>query len=159
MLTGDSPDSAALAASELGITEYESSLLPEDKVRITEELISQSKTKKESLVFVGDGINDAPALTLADVGIAMGGTGADITVESADVLVLNDGVMKIPEAIALSRRAVKIARQNIIFSLGVKFAVLLLSAFGLCGMIGAVFADVGVSVIAVINAMRTLKNN
>ena len=159
MLTGDSPDSAALAASELGITEYESSLLPEDKVRITEVLISQSKTKKESLVFVGDGINDAPALTLADVGIAMGGTGADITVESADVLVLNDGVMKIPEAIALSRRAVKIARQNIIFSLGVKFAVLLLSAFGLCGMIGAVFADVGVSVIAVINAMRTLKNN
>ena len=156
MLTGDNGECARAVAGELGISDYESGLLPEDKVRYTEEYMAKNK-KGETLAFVGDGINDAPSLACADIGIAMGTIGSDIAIETADIVVVNDSPMAIAKAHALATRAVRIAKQNIIFSLVIKFAVLLLIAFGHLGMAAAVFADVGVSIIAILNAMRTLK--
>ena len=145
-----------LVSNSLGINEYKSGLLPDDKVRLTEEYMAKSE-KGKTVAFVGDGINDAPSLARADIGIAMGKIGSDIVVETADIVIVNDSPTAVCKAQALSKRAVKIAKQNIIFSLVVKFAVLLLIAFGQLGMVAAVFADVGVSVIAILNAMRTLR--
>lgn len=155
MLTGDRKSAADAAADELGIREVYSELLPADKVEHVDRLISQ-KAKGKSLVFVGDGINDAPVLSRADVGIAMGALGSDAAIEAADVVLMDDNPQKIVSAIRIARRTLGIVRQNIIFALGIKLIVLILSALGYANMWLAVFADVGVSVIAILNAMRAL---
>lgn len=156
MLTGDRKEVAESVAKELEIDSVYSELLPDGKVEKVEELIS-SKSEKEKLVFVGDGINDAPVLALADIGIAMGGLGSDAAIEAADVVIMTDEPSKISNAIKLSKRTLKIVRENIIFAIFVKITVLILSAFGLSTMWEAVFADVGVSIIAIINALRVLR--
>jgi len=156
MLTGDQHAPAQQVAQRLGIDEYHARLLPQQKVEILERLL-EVRQKDETIAFVGDGINDAPVLTRADVGIAMGALGSDAAIEAADIVLMDDDPRKLALAIRISRRTLGIARQNIVFALGVKLAVLLLVAVGSAGMWLAVFADVGVSVIAVLNAMRTLK--
>ena len=156
MLTGDRESEAALTATELGLNEYRASLLPADKVSAIEELIS-GKQGRTSTVFVGDGINDAPVLARADVGIAMGALGSDAAIEAADVVLMNDDLGKICDAILLAKKTRRIVIQNIVFALGIKAGVLALGALGLVGLNAAVFADVGVAVIAILNAMRTLK--
>ena len=153
MLTGDSESIATKVASELGIDEFHAGLLPEDKVRIVESLLDD----KEKLAFVGDGINDAPVLTRADLGIAMGAMGSDAAIEAADIVLMDDNPMKIAKAIKISRKCLRIVYQNIVFALAVKFACLILGAFGITNMWAAIFADVGVMVIAVLNAIRALK--
>ena len=155
MLTGDAESTAKNVAEKLGLDAYHAQLLPEDKVRRLEELL-RHKTKDRTVVFVGDGINDAPVLVRADVGIAMGGLGADAAVEAADVVIMNDEISKIPLAIQICKRTLTIVRENIWFALSVKLLILILSFFGKANMWEAVFADVGVSVIAILNAMRTL---
>ncbi len=152
MLTGDLKKSAEAVASKIGISEYKYELLPQDKVRITEELLSDGR-----VAFVGDGINDSPVLARADVGIAMGGIGSDAAIEAADIVIMDDKISKLARAVEISRRTLRIVRQNIIISLAVKFSILALSVFGLANMWIAVFGDVGVMIIAVLNAMRTLK--
>ena len=149
MLTGDRKEVAEQVAKQLGLSEYHAELLPADKVAFAERF--------ENFAFVGDGINDAPVLARADVGIAMGGLGSDAAIEAADVVLMDDKPSKIALAIRIARRTLAIARQNVWFAIGVKLAVLLLAAFGLATMWMAVFADVGVTVLAVLNAMRTLK--
>ncbi len=149
MLTGDGEAVAARVASALGISEYRSELLPQDKVSETERLLKEGKC-----AFVGDGINDAPVLSRADVGIAMGGIGSDAAIEAADVVLMDDDPSKIADAVRLSRRTVNIATQNTVFALSVKGAVMALGLFGIANMWLAVFADVGVSVLAILNAMR-----
>ena len=153
MLTGDRKEVAAHVAQQLQLGEYHAELLPNDKVAIVERLLSDDKP----LAFVGDGINDAPVLARADVGIAMGGLGSDAAIEAADVVLMDDKPSKIPLAIRIARRTIGIARQNVWFAIGVKVAVLLLAAFGVATLWMAVFADVGVTVLAVLNAMRALK--
>lgn len=155
MLTGDSDSVAREVAEKLSIDSGHARLMPSDKVRIVEELLSQKRG--DTLVFVGDGINDAPVLTRADVGVAMGGLGSDAAIEASDIVLMDDNPEKLSLAIRISRRAVRIARQNIIFALSVKLIVLALGALGFAGMWPAVFADVGVSVLAILNAMRTMK--
>lgn len=155
MLTGDSKEIGESVAAELGIDKVYAGLLPADKVRIVEELI-ESKSRKGKLVFVGDGINDAPVLARADVGVAMGAFGSDAAIEAADMVIMNDSPSKLSQMIGISKKTMAIVKENIAFALGVKAAVLVLSAFGLVGMWAAVFADVGVSVIAIINALRCL---
>ncbi len=156
MLTGDDKGAAEAVSGELMLDEIHAQLLPADKVEKVEELLAH-KPKGTTLVFVGDGINDAPVLTRADVGIAMGAMGSDAAIEAADIVLMDDDPRKIASAVRLSRKTLAIVRQNIVFALGVKFAVLILGAAGLTGMWAAVFADVGVSVIAILNAMRALK--
>ena len=156
MLTGDAEPVAKVVASQLGIGEYRAGLLPEDKVAQVEALLDE-KQPKENLAFVGDGINDAPVLSRADIGIAMGGLGSDAAIEAADIVLMDDKPSKIAHAIRIARRTLSIVRQNIVFALAVKLLVLVLSAVGLVSMWAAVFADVGVSVIAILNAMRALK--
>lgn len=156
MLTGDREAVAATVATELGIDEYHSELLPGDKVELVERLLAQ-KGSRERLAFVGDGINDAPVLSRADVGIAMGAMGSDAAIEAADVVLMDDDPAKIALAIKIARKCLRIVRQNIWFALGVKGACLVLGAFGIADMWLAIFADVGVMVIAVANAMRTLR--
>lgn len=156
MLTGDRQQAAEAAAKEIGIDEVCAQLLPGDKVAKVEELLKAQK-EKEKLAFVGDGINDAPVLTRADIGIAMGSMGSDAAIEAADVVLMDDDVRKIAAVVRISRKTLKIVKQNIVFALGVKALVLLLGAFGAANMWEAVFADVGVSVIAILNAMRALK--
>lgn len=156
MLTGDNEKAAAQTAARLGIDEYHSQLLPADKVDRVEELL-QEQTGKGKLVFVGDGINDAPVLTRADIGIAMGALGSDAAIEAADVVLMDDDPMKIPQAIGLSRKCIRIVYQNIIFSLAVKGLCLILGALGIANMWAAIFADVGVMVLAVLNAIRALR--
>ena len=151
MLTGDREEVGRAVAAELGLTGYKAELLPEDKVNEVEHLLGEG-----TLAFVGDGINDAPVLARADIGIAMGGLGSDAAIEAADVVVMDDKPSKIAAAILLSRRTLRIARENIYFALGIKILVLLLAGFGLATMWMAVFADVGVTVLAVLNSMRTL---
>ena len=153
MLTGDSESIATKVASELGIDEFHAGLLPEDKVTIVESLLDD----KEKLAFVGDGINDAPVLTRADLGIAMGAMGSDAAIEAADIVLMDDNPMKIAKAIKISRKCLRIVYQNIVFALAVKFACLILGALGITNMWAAIFADVGVMVIAVLNAIRALK--
>lgn len=155
MLTGDSEAVGAAVAKELGLDEYHTELLPGDKVEQVERLL-KDKSPKGQLVFVGDGMNDAPVLARADIGIAMGGLGSDAAIEAADIVLMDDQPSKIATAISISRKTLKIVRQNIVFALGVKIAVLILSAFGLANMQAAVFADVGVSILAILNASRAL---
>ena len=156
MLTGDAKEVGEAVARELGLDEVHSQLLPGDKVEQVERLLEET-SRSGKLAFVGDGINDAPVLSRADVGIAMGGLGSDAAIEAADVVLMDDAIEKLPAAIAIARRTLSIARQNIIFALVVKGAVLLLGAWGMANMWEAVFADVGVSVLAILNAMRALK--
>lgn len=153
MLTGDRKEIADSIAKELGIDEVHSELLPADKVSYVEKLLKESKT----LAFVGDGVNDAPVLARADVGIAMGAMGSDAAIEAADIVLMDDNPKNITKAIKISRRTLSIAKQNIIFALVVKVAVLVLAAVGIATMWAAVFADVGVCVLAILNAMRTAK--
>lgn len=155
MLTGDREAVGKDVAERLGLDEYHAELLPADKVAYVERLISE-KTEGKSLAFVGDGINDAPVLKRADVGIAMGGLGSDAAIEAADVVLMDDKPSKISTAIGIARRTIHIARENVVFAIGVKVVVLLLATVGLGNMWMAVFADVGVTVLAVLNAMRTL---
>ena len=155
MLTGDSQAVAESVARRLGMDEYHAQLLPAQKVEHVERLLKE-KSPKGTLVFVGDGINDAPVLTRADVGVAMGALGSDAAVEAADVVLMDDDPRKLAVAMRISRRTLSIARQNIIFALAVKLLVLVLVALGLADMWWAVFADVGVCVLAVLNAMRAL---
>ncbi len=156
MLTGDAKEVGEAVARELGLDEVHSQLLPGDKVEQVERLLEET-SRSGKLAFVGDGINDAPVLSRADVGIAMGGLGSDAAIEAADVVLMDDAIEKLPAAIAIARRTLSIARQNIIFALVVKGVVLLLGARGMANMWEAVFADVGVSVLAILNAMRALK--
>ena len=156
MLTGDRKEVGEDVAKKLQLAEYQAELLPNDKVIIVEKLL-QEKGDGMALAFVGDGINDAPVLARADVGIAMGGLGSDAAIEAADVVLMNDKPSKVALAIHIARRTISIARQNVTFAIGVKIAVLLLATFGLATMWMAVFADVGVTVLAVFNAMRTLQ--
>ncbi len=156
MLTGDHDTSARSVAEELGIDEVYSELLPSDKVEKTEELLSQCKNG-ETLAFVGDGINDAPVLSRADIGIAMGAMGSDAAIEAADVVLMDDDPVKISKAIRISRKCLRIVKENIWFSIGVKLVCLLLGAIGIANMWMAIFADVGVMVLAVLNAIRCMK--
>ena len=155
MLTGDNKKVAEKVASQLGLDEVYSELLPIDKVTNVEKLLSKDKNRK--LAFVGDGINDAPVLARADIGVAMGGIGSDAAIEAADVVLMKDSPISLADGIMVARKTNKILWQNIIFSLGVKIAVLILISFGMASMWGAVFADVGVTLIAVLNSMRALK--
>ena len=155
MLTGDAEAAAKAVAQELGIDEYHAQLLPADKVERVESLLAK-KSPGAALAFVGDGINDAPVLTRADIGIAMGALGSDAAIEAADIVLMDDNPAKIATAMRISRKTLRIVKQNIWFALGVKGAVLLLGAFGVATMWEAVFADVGVAFIAILNAMRCL---
>ncbi|MBQ8638219.1 MAG: cadmium-translocating P-type ATPase [Lachnospiraceae bacterium] len=155
MLTGDRTEAAEAVAAELGIDEVYSELLPGDKVEKVEALL-EKKSAKEKLVFVGDGINDAPVLSRADIGIAMGALGSDAAIEAADVVLMDDDPLKIAKAIKISRKCMRIVYQNIYFAIGVKFLCLLLGAVGIANMWLAIFADVGVMVLAVLNAIRAL---
>ena len=156
MLTGDSKRVADQVAAELGIDEVHSELLPGDKVDEVEKLLAQ-KGSREKLAFVGDGINDAPVLSRADIGIAMGAMGSDAAIEAADVVLMDDDPLQIAKAIGISRKCIGIVRQNIVFSLVVKFACLALTALGYANMWAAIFADVGVMILAVLNAIRALR--
>lgn len=156
MLTGDSDTVGQAVAKELGIDEAYTQLMPDDKVEKTEKLLAEKNTKS-TLAFVGDGINDAPVLARADVGIAMGALGSDAAIEAADVVLMDDKPAKLVTALKISRKTMRIVRQNIVFALSVKAVVLLLSAFGLASMWVAVFADVGVMILAVCNAVRAMR--
>mgnify|MGYP001744901384 FL=1 len=155
MLTGDNKSIGSKVAKELGLDKVYAELLPADKVEKLEELFSQ-KSKKGKLAFVGDGINDAPVLARADIGIAMGGLGSDAAIEAADVVIMADEPSKIATTMKISKKTLKIAHQNIVFAIGIKIIVLILSAFGITTMWAAIFADVGVTIIAVLNAFRAL---
>ena len=156
MLTGDRKETGEAVAKEIGLDEVHAELLPGDKVDMVEKLLAECKGK-EKLVFVGDGINDAPVLSRADVGIAMGSMGSDAAIEAADIVLMDDDPRKIAAVVRISRKTLRIVMQNIVFALGVKLIVLAMGAFGAANMWEAVFADVGVSVIAILNAMRALK--
>ncbi|MCI8498095.1 MAG: cadmium-translocating P-type ATPase [Bacilli bacterium] len=156
MLTGDRENISKYVANELNLDEYHAELLPQDKVAWVEKLMTQ-KTSKGKLIFVGDGINDAPVLALSDIGVAMGGLGSDAAIEAADVVIMTDEPSKIANSVQISKKTMRIVRQNIVFAIAVKIAVLILSAFGFASMWAAVFADVGVSVLAIINALRILR--
>lgn len=155
MLTGDNKSIGSKVAKELGLDKVYAELLPADKVEKLEELFSQ-KSKKGKLAFVGDGVNDAPVLARADIGIAMGGLGSDAAIEAADVVIMTDEPSKIATTMKISKKTLKIAHQNIVFAIGIKIIVLILSAFGITTMWAAIFADVGVTIIAVLNAFRAL---
>ena len=156
MLTGDALNTAQAVAKELGINEYHAELLPGDKVELTEKLL-QEKRENNKLIFVGDGMNDAPVLARADIGIAMGGLGSDAAIEAADIVIMNDQLSKIATAMKISRKTLKIVKQNIVFAIGIKVFILLLAALGMASMWAAVFADVGVAFLAILNAMRAMK--
>lgn len=156
MLTGDAKLVGERVAGELGMDEVHTQQLPADKVRRVEELLRE-KPEKGTLAFVGDGINDAPVLSRADLGIAMGGLGSDAAIEAADVVLMDDKPSRIAGAVLIAKKTLRIVRQNIIFALAVKGIILLLGALGMANMWEAVFADVGVSVIAILNAMRALR--
>ena len=159
MLTGDSEQTAKNVAEETLIDEYYANLLPEGKVLKVEELMEELKKKgeKSKLSFVGDGINDAPVLSRSDVGIAMGGIGSDAAIEAADLVIMDDDPLKISKAIKISKHTLGIVKENIVFSIGVKSACLILGALGIANMGIAIFADVGVMVLAVLNAIRALR--
>ena len=158
MLTGDAQGAAQAVANELGLDQFYAQLLPADKVERVEALLEE-KNPREMLVFVGDGINDAPVLSRADIGVAMGALGSDAAIEAADVVLMDDDLLKLPVAVRIARKTLSIVRQNVVFALGVKLLVLILSAVGMANMWAAVFADVGVSVLAILNASRMLKAN
>lgn len=156
MLTGDAKEVAQKVASDLNIDVVYSELLPSDKVAKVEELIAQKKSDNEKVTFVGDGINDAPVLTRADIGIAMGAMGSDAAIEAADVVLMDDDPLKISKAIKISRKCMSIVHQNIYFAIGIKLICLILGAVGIANMWAAIFADVGVMILAVLNAIRAL---
>ena len=156
MLTGDSQEVAQEVAARLHISQFYAHLLPQDKVAHIERILAQ-QTMGEYTVFAGDGINDAPVLARADIGIAMGALGSDAAIEAADVVIMDDQPTKIATAIRVARHTTRIARQNVVFAIAVKVAVLILAAIGWADMSWAVFADVGVTVLAVLNAMRALR--
>ena len=156
MLTGDAQGAARAVAEELGLDRFFAQLLPADKVDRVEDLLGE-KEPGESLVFVGDGINDAPVLSRADIGVAMGALGSDAAIEAADIVLMDDDLLKLPVAVRIARKTLSIVRQNVVFALGVKALVLVLSAIGRADMWAAVFADVGVSVLAILNASRMLR--
>ena len=155
MLTGDGPSAAAQVAEALGIDRVHSELLPGDKVDKVEELL-RGQAAGETLAFVGDGVNDAPVLSRADLGIAMGAMGSDAAIEAADVVLMDDDPLKVSKAIRIARKCMGIVRENVVFALGVKLACLVLGALGIANMWLAVFADVGVMILAVLNAIRAL---
>ena len=152
MLTGDREAPAQAVARELDLDEVHAQLLPEDKLSRLEDICREGGT-----AFVGDGINDAPALMRADVGIAMGALGSDAAIEAADVVLMTDEMDRLPQVMSVARRVRQLSRQNVAFALGVKVAVLVLAALGMAGMWAAVFADVGVALICVLNAMRAMR--
>ncbi len=156
MLTGDAQGAAQAVAQELGLDQFYAQLLPAGKVERVEDLL-RDKGPRENLVFVGDGINDAPVLSRADIGVAMGALGSDAAIEAADIVLMDDDLLKLPVAVRIARKTLSIVRQNVVFALGVKLLVLVLSALGYANMWAAVFADVGVSVLAILNASRMLK--
>ena len=156
MLTGDRKNVGENVAKKLGLDKVYTELLPDGKVEKVEKLLKE-KSEKGKLAFVGDGINDAPVLAISDIGIAMGGLGSDAAIEAADVVLMTDEPSKIVDTIHLSKKTMRIVRENIIFAIFIKVLVLILSAFGISTMWEAVFADVGVSVIAIINALRVLR--
>ena len=156
MLTGDAKAVADRVGGDLGIDEIRSELLPQDKVSEVEKLLSEKRSDKERLAFVGDGINDAPVLSRADIGIAMGAMGSDAAIEAADVVLMDDNPYKIVTAIRISKKCLRIVKENIWLAIGVKVLVLLLGALGIANMWAAIFADVGVCVIAVLNAIRCM---
>ena len=158
MLTGDTKRVAEQVAKDLGVDEVHSELLPADKVTQVEKLLAE-KSPKAKLAFVGDGINDAPVLSRADIGIAMGAMGSDAAIEAADVVLMDDDPMKIAKGIQISRKCLRIVYENIVFALGVKALCLVLGALGLANMWAAIFADVGVMVLAVLNAIRALRTS
>ena len=157
MLTGDGEKVASHVAKDLGLDEYHAELLPGDKVSLVEKLLQENGNGREKLAFVGDGINDAPVLSRADIGIAMGAMGSDAAIEAADIVLMDDDPMKIAKGIRISRKCIRIVYENIVFALTVKFACLILGALGIANMWAAIFADVGVMVIAVLNAIRALR--
>ncbi len=157
MLSGDSEASAKKVAKELGITDYRAGLLPQDKVSCVEELLESTAGSDRKLAFVGDGINDAPVLSRSDIGIAMGSLGSDAAIEAADVVIMDDNIGKIPLLVRIARKTVGIAKVNIVFALTVKAVCLVLGALGIAGMWVAVFADVGVAMICILNSMRMLR--
>ncbi|MCI8603008.1 MAG: cadmium-translocating P-type ATPase [Ruminiclostridium sp.] len=157
MLTGDSKEVGEEIAGKLGLDEVYTRLLPADKVEKVEKLLGERDGKRYALAFVGDGINDAPVLSRADIGIAMGAIGSDAAIEAADIVLMDDKPSKIASAIRIAKRTMRIVRQNIVFALGIKVLVLVMGAFGIANMWEAVFADVGVSVIAILNSMRAMK--
>ena len=155
MLTGDAEPVARQVAADVGLTDYRAELLPQDKVACVEQLL-EACTGRRKLAFVGDGINDAPVLSRADIGIAMGALGSDAAIEAADVVLMDDDPLKISKAIRISRKCLSVVRQNIGFALVVKAACLVLGALGLANMWIAIIADVGVMILAVLNAIRCL---
>ena len=155
MLTGDAQSIAEKVASEVGLTDFKAELLPADKVEAIEELLKECSDSR-CLAFVGDGINDAPVLSRADIGIAMGALGSDAAIEAADVVLMDDDPLKISKAIKISKKCIGIVRQNIVFSLAVKIICLILAAIGIANMWVAILADVGVMILAVLNAIRCL---
>ena len=155
MLTGDAKNVADHVAAQLGIDEVCSELLPGDKVEKVEELLTK-ESEKDKLAFVGDGINDAPVLSRADIGIAMGALGSDAAIEAADIVLMDDDPLKISKAIRISRKCIRIVYENIYFAIGIKVICLVLGALGIANMWFAIFADVGVMILAVLNAIRTL---
>ena len=156
MLTGDADKTARLVADSLGIREYHAELLPGDKVELTEQILKE-KYENKKVIFVGDGMNDAPVLARADIGIAMGGLGSDAAIEAADIVIMNDQPSKIVTAMKISRKTLGIVKQNIVFAIGIKVVVLIMVALGMASMWAAVFADVGVAFLAILNAMRAMK--
>ena len=155
MLTGDKKEIAENISKEIKIDNVHAELLPDEKVHKMEELLKNKKQNKK-IAFVGDGINDAPVLALADIGIAMGGLGSDSAIEAADIVIMTDEPSKISTAIKISKKTMKIVRENIVFAITVKILVLILSAIGVATMWEAVFADVGVAIIAILNSLRML---
>ena len=155
MLTGNRKQTAEKVARQIGADQVCAELLPDGKVQKVEELLSQVP-KGKSLAFIGDGINDAPVLSRADVGIAMGALGSDAAIEAADIVLMDDDPLKVPKAVRIARKCLRIAYENIVFAISVKFICLILGALGLASMWLAIFADVGVMVLAVLNAIRAL---
>ena len=159
MLTGDISSMAESVAKEVGLDEVHAELLPEDKVALAEKLMKEKAQKagpNATLAFVGDGINDAPVLAIADLGIAMGALGSDAAIEAADVVLMDDDPMKVSKAIRIARKCIRIVNENIWFAIGVKFLCLILGALGIANMWLAIFADVGVMVLCVLNSVRAL---
>ena len=159
MLTGDSEESAAKAASELGITDFRAELLPQDKVQAVEGLLAKLQGQKKYLAYIGDGINDAPVLARSDIGIAMGSLGSDAAIEAADIVIMDDKLDKIAMLMRIARKTIGISKANIVFALAIKTICLILGALGIANMWVAVFADVGVAIICILNSMRMLLNN
>ncbi len=161
MLTGDRESVASSVAKEIGLTDYRAQLLPQDKVKTMSDFIQERNAKKQknTIAFVGDGINDAPVLAISDVGIAMGAFGSDAAVEAADVVMMTDSIAKLPLLVSIAKKTVRICKENIVFAIGVKLIFLALGALGMANLWMAVFADVGVTVLAILNAMRSLKVN